>query len=145
MNLYLDTSALVKLFHDEPGSPLISELVDDRKNSLWILDLARVEYRCQLFRKIRNRELKEEDLASLTEDFDLVIRGFHVERMSSAIVDEALRLLDRLARTKGLRTLDALHLAAFCALAEGADWRFVTSDEHLFSCVQELGYAGILP
>lgn len=143
MRLYLDTSSLVKLFHTEPGSQLVSELVSDQKNSLWILDLAKVEYHCQLYRKIRNREITEDDVKSLSEDFDLVVRSFHLEMLSSAIVDEAMLLLNRLGRTNGLRTLDALHLAAFCALAEGEDWRFVTSDKHLFTCACELGYAGI--
>lgn len=51
MNLFFDTSALVKLFHDEPGSDRVIEMVSSDANEIWVLEIARVEFLSALFRK----------------------------------------------------------------------------------------------
>jgi predicted nucleic acid-binding protein len=36
MNIFFDTSALVKIFHNEEGSEKIRELITDEQNNLYI-------------------------------------------------------------------------------------------------------------
>jgi predicted nucleic acid-binding protein len=39
MNLFFDTLALVKFFHEEEGTDIVTELILDRKNEIWISEL----------------------------------------------------------------------------------------------------------
>jgi len=43
MNLFFDTSALVKLFSNEQGSETVKELVTNPANPIYALDLAVIE------------------------------------------------------------------------------------------------------
>jgi len=47
-------------------------------------------------------------------------------------------------KTKGLRTLDALHLAAFILISE-KDWAFLAADDNLCGIAALLGYKVISP
>jgi len=53
MNLFLDTSALVKLFHEEEGSEIVKELILSGANSVWVLDLVRLEFLSAVLRRFR--------------------------------------------------------------------------------------------
>ncbi len=44
MNLYFDTSALVKFFHEEDGTDKVTKMILKDGNSVWILDLAKIEF-----------------------------------------------------------------------------------------------------
>ena len=43
-------SALAKLFFQEKGTDVVTGLVLDQANVIWILDLARIEFRSALYR-----------------------------------------------------------------------------------------------
>lgn len=44
MNVFFDTSALVKFFHEEEGTETISNLILDPNNDVWILELSRLKF-----------------------------------------------------------------------------------------------------
>lgn len=48
MKLYADTSALVKFFHSEAGTPIVSQLLENRENDIYISELAKIEFYCAL-------------------------------------------------------------------------------------------------
>ena len=50
MNLFFDTSALVKSFHEEEGSEVITQLLTSQGNEIWISELVRLEFMSALFR-----------------------------------------------------------------------------------------------
>jgi predicted nucleic acid-binding protein len=50
VNLFFDTSALVKYFHPEAGTAHVIELMDNASNTLWVSDLARIEFINALYR-----------------------------------------------------------------------------------------------
>jgi uncharacterized protein with PIN domain len=127
MNLFFDTSALVKLFHEEEGTEFVTALLRDSTNEVWMLDLTRVEYASALYRRFRNRDIDDEKLRLAIGGFDEQCAGFRVEPLSPAFVQEAERLLRTYGKTHGLRALDALHLAGFSLIAE-TGWAFVTAD-----------------
>jgi hypothetical protein len=52
--------------------------------------------------------------------------------------------LKKYAKSKGLRTLDALHLGAFRLLADN-DWIFVSADEVLCNTAELEGFRVINP
>ena len=63
MNVFFDTSALVKFFHEEEGTKIVTDLILDGNNQVWVLELARLEFISAVFRRFRNREMDEVKMA----------------------------------------------------------------------------------
>ena len=62
LNLFFDTSALVKLFHQEEGSDRIIQLMENEDTQVWISELAKLEFISALHRRFRMKELNESQL-----------------------------------------------------------------------------------
>ena len=144
MNVFVDTSALVKLFHEEEGTEFMTELLMCPANVVWLLDLARLEFTSALYRRFRNKEVDERSLVQAMEGFEEELNRFHLEPMTHAVVDEAENLLRIYGKSAGLRTLDALHLGCFCLISE-IEWRFVSADNTLCETVTQMGYKALNP
>jgi hypothetical protein len=69
MILYLDTSALVKLYVKESGSQAVRALLE-RARVISTLRVAYVEMRAGLARKLRQGELREEEYRHILSDFE---------------------------------------------------------------------------
>jgi len=111
MNLYFDTSALVKLFHEESGTEVVTDLINNPENSIFISDLTRLEFISALCRRYRNKEINDQELNEALSGFREDYSRFHVEPLGQMVLQEAEELLMKYGKTYGLRTLDALHLA----------------------------------
>lgn len=144
MNIFFDTSALVKFFSTEEGSDRVSQWILDDRNTLWILELAILEYHSAIYRKLRNREIDGSAFETAVEGFRNELKRFHVEPLGSIVAREATQLLHRHGRSSGLRTLDALHAAAFLLISE-ENWYFAAADSQLLLTVQNEGRAILNP
>lgn len=144
MNLFFDTSALVKYFHEEYGTKLVTELINSNDNKIWVLDLFRLEFISALYRRFRNREIDETMLSEAIEGFEETLAYFTIEPLGEIIMQEAENLLKNYGKEYGLRTLDALHLGCF-NLISGEDWSFVSADENLCKVVEHIGFKIINP
>ena len=127
MSLFFDTSALVKLFHEEAGSAETIALLEPEDVIVRVSALARLEFSTSIWRKIRNREIDEASGLAAVREFEEAWPTFRVEPMGAGVLEEAEALVRRHGRTLGLRTLDALHLATFVLIAR-KDWKFVVAD-----------------
>lgn len=146
MNFYFDTSALAKLFFEnEDGAEAVTKLVNDPASVVWVLDLAKIEFHSALYRRFRSGELSDAVMQIALDGFDDQFKMFHIEPMTSALVDEASALLQRYGKKEGLRTLDALQLAGFFLVAEKEDWCFVCADDALCRIADLAGYKVINP
>jgi predicted nucleic acid-binding protein len=104
--LYLDTSAVVKLYASEPGSAQTRRVVtqaDQIASSL----LAYAETHAALARKYRLRQIGTEVFDRSKADFESDWQGFFKMPADS----ETVRLAGDLAERFGLRAYDAIHLA----------------------------------
>jgi len=54
MNLFFDTSALVKYYLPEIGSDRVESLVENQENTIWLSELLKVEFYSALFRRLRS-------------------------------------------------------------------------------------------
>lgn len=117
MTAFADSSALVKLYSDEPGADVV------RAEQFFVVSaLARVEVPAALWRKQRNRELSEQDAQVLTAAFEA---DWHTDGgpflplvVSEAVLEDAAALAAR----HGLRAYDAVQLAtAGVARSAGLD------------------------
>lgn len=144
MKLFFDTSAFIKLFIDEKGCNSVRRLAEDYRNELFALSLIRLESLSAVCRRARNGEIPLEMIRKFIKSMDEVLQYWHVEQFTEVIVEEAESLMKNYGFDKGLRSLDALHLAAFTLNAE-SEWRFVCSDVRLCSVAETLGYEVINP
>jgi uncharacterized protein len=143
MNLFFDTSALVKYFHTEAGSAAVNGLVDSDENAIWISELARVEFCSSLFRRFRSGEIQATMLATAIDGFSRKIEQFSVEPVTRMVMAEAENLVKKHGKVLGLRTLDSLQLASFM-LVQDQGWRFVVSDNALANTARAIGFDVVL-
>lgn len=139
MNLFFDTSALVKIFHDEKCSQDIQNVYNDDNNTTYILDIAQIEYYSALYRRFRNKEISKNQLKIALTGFDKELINVRIQCTTSLIIDEARTLLALYGDGMGLRTLDSLHLAAFSLIHE-SEWIFVCCDNTLSDIAAFAGY-----
>ena len=139
MNLFFDTSALVKFFHEEEGTEAVTDLILETNNQIWISELSHLEFLSAVFRRFRNRELDEERLNTAVNSSENQVDRFNIEPLGHADLEEAALLLKNHGRTYGLKSLDSLHLGTFSLISE-KDWVFVTTDESLCSVAKLIGY-----
>lgn len=115
MAYYMDTSALAKLVVSEPGTPALHAWVTEAGRELVSSDLARTELA---------RAARRTDPAHLLR-VRAVLDTLILLRVTTAVFEEAGRL-----DPTGLRSLDALHLAAALTLGDELE-AVVTYDERL--------------
>jgi len=113
VRVFADSSALVKIYADEPGHEVVRVL-----EAVAVAQLARVEVPAALWRKCRVGDLSVEDAGLLTASFEADYIGtdetgprFQAVVATTAILGEAARA----CATHGLRAYDAVQLC--CALA----------------------------
>ena len=144
MKIFLDTSALVKLFHEEPGTREVTRLVGAAGAEVFVLELARLEFFSAIHRRLRSKELGENDVVRLLELLDQQLLVFRVLPLGHAVLREAELLMTAYGPQDGLRTLDALHLAAFNLLGD-TSCTFVCADDRLLDIVRKMGFDAVNP
>lgn len=116
MTVFADSSALVKLYADEPGHEAVRE-----EPTYVVSQLARVEVPSALWRKVRTRELEAADAGVLVAEFEADYSGADGEepRLVAVLVTAAiLDVAARLSAVHGLRAYDAVQLASALAARE---------------------------
>lgn len=126
--LFLDTSALLKLYFAEAGSAVMAESASRSGSSLAISAFGALEFRAAVRARIRLKGISTADGEAVLEHFThAVSRDFVVQPISETAITLAHALLDRHA----LRAPDALQLASCIALHQAAarrDLLFVCCD-----------------
>ncbi|WP_020668039.1 type II toxin-antitoxin system VapC family toxin [Amycolatopsis nigrescens] len=109
MSTFADTSALVKIYADEPGDEYVRSL-----RGLMISEISRVEVPAALWGKQRTGALTAEQVRLLVNEFEADYRGtpesparFSVVQVSTLVLEVAARLTG----VHGLRAYDAVQLA----------------------------------
>ena len=113
MILYLDTSALVKLFFREAGSKLVVDLVD-KADSVITSQVAYAESCSALARRKRDKRLSDAEFETAKEHLDEMW-----PQMDIALLDEIKA--GELAIKHVIRGFDAIHLAAALELRTAGD------------------------
>lgn len=135
---FLDTSALVKLYHEERGSKEVERLAADLTVPLVVSEIARVEFHSAFARKVREGHLTDaafqEVLACFREDLD---HRYQVVPVGAATFETAIGLLIEHGTTAPLRTLDALQIASAKAV-ETSELTFVTADTKVVTVASQV-------
>jgi predicted nucleic acid-binding protein len=146
---FLDTSALAKHYHPEPGSAEVDKLWSDPNQSLCVSRLSALEIVSVFAGKVRAGAISAADFDALRRRFaaDLVkTKRLTGVRLLVAHYQEAERLLRTHGMVRRLRTLDVLQLAVAKHLHEKqAINRFVASDRDLLTVAALEGLATLDP
>jgi uncharacterized protein with PIN domain len=97
--LFFDTSALVKYFHEEPGSARVITLIEEDGRAVRMSALSRVEFVSAIHRKRREGLLSQKQLQQALSGFEEVLQAFHIDPLVSPVVEKA----DALIRSHGAR------------------------------------------
>jgi hypothetical protein len=134
MTLFLDTSALVRRYIDGPDRDLVVEAMDS--DPTWCAsELCRSETLLALHRLAATARQHERLWSRLRDDWD----AFVVVPVDS----RCLARSSELGAAYGLRTVDALHLAAADRLPRPL--RYATFDRHQIPAAAALGFEVLSP
>ncbi len=129
MILYLDTSSLVKLYVEEPGSESIREL-SAGASLLATSVVAYAEARSAFARRARERGLTRSEHEKVKAEFERDWPGM----LALDVTDAIARRAGAIAEKRALRGFDGIHLASFLFLREEdekTEMRFSSFDERL--------------
>jgi len=136
VNVYLDTSSLVKLYVDEAGSDEVHELVAEAA-VVATSAVAYPETRAALARLRRIGDLTAASFAAAKRHFDSQWLTYLALEVTAPLGREA----GELAEHYGLRSFDAVHLASFAEVARRAtpaQTRFSSFDERLNKAARDV-------
>ena len=142
---YVDTSAFLKFFLNEPEAPEVVAAAK-RADELWALRLVLTEARITLERARKDGRLTQEAFAELGE----TVSDFWDQEMQVVeLVEETYVAAERIAsRQPGLRTLDALHVAAARLMGKAlpqAQVAMLACDVRLLKAAEAVGIPITIP
>jgi uncharacterized protein len=144
MRYYIDTSSLIKLYHNELGSSKVLEIYKS-ENEIIISEICKIEFLSAVSRKHREQEINSETLYALIDKFeDDIVHRYEMLKFSSLVIDEAWELLRRFADNHSLKTLDSIQFAFFNTYCESGT-TFVCSDKKLSQLVENEGFHVLIP
>lgn len=134
---YLDTSALVKLYVQEPGTDRLLRLVrESEENRMIVLALSTVEVRSAIRRRQRTGDIDPDTASFILDALQSHLEGrFLRQPLNDTVLDGASEMIDRYA----LRAYDAIQLAGCLAFQMGAGTErltFVCSDQQLLAAAR---------
>jgi predicted nucleic acid-binding protein len=139
---FLDSSALVKRYHQESGTAEVEGLFQVPENRFFVSRLALVELHSSFARLVREAVLSKADFEKLIArlEEDVVSGVLTVTALSSHRLEQASTILATNGLTTNMRTLDALHLASAQALdARSRLAAFVAADKKLLAIASVCG------
>lgn len=127
---YADTSAVIKLLAEEAHSRALAEFYDTDPDGEWVSSaLLRIELTRAVMRAI----------PALLPDAHELLLAFSYISIDDDVIEGAMNEPDR-----GLRSLDAIHLATARILAPELDF-FITYDDRLGRAAEDAGLAVVSP
>ena len=133
---FLDTSALVKLYVQEPGTDRLLPLISDRpENRFAVLAIAVVEIRSAIRRRQRVGDVDIEVATAILKSVQSHMETrFIRQAVNETVIDAALEMIDRYT----LRAYDAVQLAGCLVLGTIAaeSFTFVCSDHRLLEAAR---------
>lgn len=144
MKVFLDTSALFKLYHTETGVEEIESIfIQNNVTGLFLSEISKIEFTSTVWKKVRMKDISEEQAASLIDLFKKDFSKFTFVQVDKVIIELSQYFISKYG-SAGLRTLDSIQLSTSYILKERVDL-FKTSDNLLNNFLVAEGLPTILP
>jgi uncharacterized protein len=144
MKLFLDTSSLFKLYHQEAGTDEIESVFEKEKvTHIFLSDIAKIEFSSTIWKKVRTKEITTEQAEVTLQLFENDFEKYVFLATDSVVIEQARKLTIKYG-LDGLRTLDSIQLSTCISLANQVDI-FFTADKLLKSLIEKEGLQTELP
>lgn len=135
MKIFLDTSSLFKLYHEEKGSEELEKLFSQGNiTHIYLSELTKVEFTSTIWKKVRTKEITVKQANVTLDFFENDFEKYNFVTIDSLILEQGRNLASKYG-IEGLRTLDSIQLSTCISLAKMVD-AFFTSD-HLLKTLFE--------
>lgn len=138
MNIFLDTSSLVKLYHYEEGTDTLDQILTEfTVTGIFLSELAKVEYDSAVWKNLRTKMLTHKQVESMISSFEIDYPKYNFVRLNIEIVESSKSLIAKYG-VEGLRTLDSLQLASVLKKRDELEY-FITADKLLKNIASKEG------
>lgn len=136
MKIFLDTSALFKLYHNEFGSDELKNLFQNFSiTSVYLSEITKLEFASTTWKKVRKGEINSIEAKILIQQFETDFKKYSFISIDTIVNQLAANCLEKYGKS-GLRTLDSLQLATCIFLTENVNL-FLTYDNKLKEFLQQ--------
>ncbi len=129
MKVFVDTSSLLKLYHQENDSDTIQAVLSDGVTEIVLSEIAILEFRSAIWKKVREGSIDKDVAVEIISCFQGDFDNFRWIKLTTEVTESASHLLMKYGNT-GLRTLDSIQLASALSF-RGEESLFLTSDKLL--------------
>ena len=144
MKIFLDTSSLFKLYHQEMGSEELENIFAQSKiTNIFLSEITKVEFTSTVWKKVRAKEITANQARITLELFETDFEKYNFVATSNLILEQARNLTTKYG-IDGLRTLDSIQLSTCIALCEHAEI-FFTTDKLLKKLMEAEGLQTEMP
>lgn len=107
MNVFLDTNALVKLYHQETGTDELTNFLARRRRNLVITisDLTKIELHSTFLKRVRMKQIELHTVLQVFAAFERDFLRLNVVEVNLAVKEFAVTLLKSVAHKKKLAYL----------------------------------------
>ena len=138
MKLFLDTSTVFKLYHQEIDPASVDNLFSNFPvKEVFLSEITKVEFASTAWKKFRVREITKEQVNGVLTSFENDFKKYTFVQIDNIIVEQAKNLFAKYG-TQGLRALDSIQFSTAVLLNTYADL-FVTKDKLLDSFFKQEG------
>ncbi len=144
MKIFLDTSSLFKLYHQEAGTAELEQIFTQASIShVFLAEIAKIEFTSTVWKKVRTQEITFRQAAITIGLFEADFEKYTFVATDNLLLEQARQLTSKHGLA-GLRTLDSIQLATCRALAPTIGVYF-TADKLLKTLLEAEGLPTELP
>lgn len=138
MKIFIDTSSLFKLYHQEIGTEELEGFFADYKiTHIYLSEITKIEFTSTIWKKVRTQLISIQQAEATLALFEIDIEKYNFISTDSLILEQAKNLTNKYG-TEGLRTLDSIQLSTCIALGNQVEL-FITADKLLKSLIESEG------
>ena len=136
MNIFLDTSSLIKLYFFEDGTTSLESFISNNKiEFIFLSEISILEFESTLWKKVRMKELIEEKAKISIEAFEIDKNKFKFIPINNTVLKNARSLISKYG-LDGLRTLDSIQLSCCIEVKESVA-KYFTADNLLLNIFEK--------
>jgi predicted nucleic acid-binding protein len=112
VNIFLDTSALIKLYYKEAGSARLDNIFYQHPiQQILLSEITQTEFYSAIYKKVRINNISLQNAIDILTSFDADHKKYTFLSVDNKIIDTSPQLIQQYG-LKGLRTLDAIQFAS---------------------------------
>lgn len=144
MKIFLDTSSLFKLYHQETGTDELENIFEQIViTDIFLSEIAKIEFSSTVWKKVRTKQITEMQALETIKLFEADFAKFTFVSTDTLILEQARNLIAKYG-AQGLRTLDSIQLSSCVALMKHVNL-FFTEDKLLKNFLEMEGLQTQIP